>query len=118
MYEHRKQPLLSRAAFLSRVWRHALVAFAIAGGSLIVGILGYHGFEGLPWIDALLNSAMLLGGMGEVDPLHTLGGKMFASFYALYSGLIFLVSTGVLFAPIIHRFLHRFHLETQSNAES
>lgn len=77
----------------------------------MLGVLGYHYLEGMLWIDALVNASMLLGGMGPVDALHTVGGKLFASFYALYSGIIFLVVVGVIFAPLYHRFLHRFHLE-------
>jgi len=79
--------------------------------SLGIGVLGYHGFEGLSWLDALLNASMILGGMGPVDPVRSDGGKLFASCYALYSGLIVLVIAGVLGAPVIHRFLHHFHLE-------
>jgi hypothetical protein len=110
MYEHRRQPLLSRAAFLRRVARHAGIALGIVVGSLVLGILGYHILESLAWIDALVNAAMILGGMGPVNELHTDAGKLFAAFYALYSGVVFLVVAGVLFAPLIHRFLHRFHL--------
>jgi len=77
-----------------------------------MGILGYHFTENLSWIDSLVNASMLLGGMGPVDVLHTNAGKLFASFYALYSGIVFLVSVGVILAPLYHRFLHRFHLET------
>jgi hypothetical protein len=84
-------------------------------GSLLLGVLGYHYFEGLAWLDALLNASMLLGGMGPVDVLHTVAGKVFASFYALYSGIIFLVVVGVIFAPLYHRFLHRFHLEMEDS---
>jgi hypothetical protein len=116
MFEHHKQPLLPRAAFLRRTVRSATFAFGIVCGSLILGVLGYHGFEGLSWIDALVNAAMLLGGMGPVNELHTTAGKLFAAFYALYSGLVFLVVAGVLFAPLIHRFLHRFHLDSQADA--
>ncbi len=83
--------------------------------ALALGMVGYHSLEGLSWIDALVNSAMLLGGMGPVNPLHTDAGKLFASFYALYSGLIFLIVAGVLFVPIFHRFLHRFHLELEED---
>jgi hypothetical protein len=111
MFEHRRQPLLSRAAFLRRVARHAGIALGIVFGSLVLGIVGYHSLEGLSWIDALVNAAMLLGGMGPVNELHTDAGKLFAAFYALYSGVVFLVVVAVLFAPLIHRFLHRFHLE-------
>lgn len=110
MYEHRKAPLLSRAAFLRRLSRHASVALAIIAGSLAIGILGYHFLEGMDWIDALLNAAMILGGMGPVNELHTATGKVFAALYALYSGLIILVVAGVLFAPVFHRILHHFHL--------
>jgi hypothetical protein len=118
MYEHRRDRLLSRAAFLLRLSRHAAVAFALVAGSLAVGILGYHFLEGIEWIDALLNASMILGGMGPVAEIHTVAGKIFASIYALYSGLIVLVVAGVLFAPIFHRFLHRFHLELDDDASS
>jgi hypothetical protein len=111
LYEHRKQPLLSRAAFLGRLARHGGFALGIVAASLALGMVGYHSLEGLPWIDALLNSAMLLGGMGPVNELHTAAGKLFASFYALYSGLVFLVVAGVLLAPVFHRILHQFHVE-------
>jgi hypothetical protein len=115
MYEHRSEPLIAFEAFLVRLLRHAAVAFGLVLGSLAIGVLGYRFFEGLPWIDALVNASMLLGGMGPVNELHTVGGKLFASFYALYSGLIFLVIAAVLFAPVFHRVLHRFHLELDSD---
>jgi hypothetical protein len=111
MYEHQTERLLSRVAFLRRLSRHAAVAFALVAGSLSIGVLGYHFFEHLPWIDALLNASMILGGMGPVDPVKTTAGKLFASLYALYSGLVVLVTAGIVFAPIFHRFLHRFHLQ-------
>jgi hypothetical protein len=103
--------MLSREKFFLRLAYHALFAFGIILGSLVIGILGYHYLEGLSWIDSLLNSSMLLGGMGPVNPLNTFAGKLFASFYALFAGIVFLVVVGVLFAPIFHRFLHRFHLD-------
>jgi uncharacterized membrane protein len=89
---------------------HAGIALGIVFGALFIGVLGYHFLAQLSWIDALVNASMLLGGMGPVNELHTTGAKLFASFYALFSGILFLVSIGVLFAPIIHRFLHRFHI--------
>jgi hypothetical protein len=92
--------------------RYAIIAIGIDAGSLGLGVLGYRFLEGLSWIDALLNAAMILGGMGPVNELHSTAGKLFASFYALYSGVVFLVVAGVLFAPVVHRFLHYFHLET------
>ena len=111
MFEHRRQPLLSPREFLIRQLLYLLAAFGIIAGSLVLGMLGYHFFENLAWIDALVNASMILGGMGPVNELHTTAGKLFASFYALYSGIVFLVSVGVILAPLYHRFLHRFHLE-------
>lgn len=111
MYEHHSQPLLTLGLFIKRVILHSLAAFVIILGSLTAGSMGYHFLEGLPWIDALVNASMILGGMGPVNELHTNAGKLFASAYALYSGLVFLVIAGVIFVPVFHRFLHRFHLE-------
>lgn len=79
--------------------------------ALGIGIFGYHWFEGMPWIDATLNASMILGGMGPVSPLNTAGGKLFASAYALFSGVIFIGIMGLILAPFIHRVLHRFHIE-------
>jgi hypothetical protein len=110
MYEHHTAPLLTWPQFLRRLGRHSLAAAAIIVMSLGVGVLGYHGLEGLSWLDALLNASMILGGMGPVDVLHTESGKLFASFYALYSGVAFLVTAGVMVAPVAHRLLHRLHL--------
>jgi hypothetical protein len=115
MFEHRKQPLLSPREFIIRQLIYLLVAMLIVVLSLALGMLGYHLLENLSWIDSLVNAAMLLGGMGPVDTLHTYAGKLFASFYALYSGIIFLVVVGVIFAPLYHRFLHRFHLEMEDS---
>ena len=111
MYEHRHEALLTPGQFLRRLATHGGIALGLVAISLGIGMLGYHVFEGLSWLDALVNASMLLGGMGPVDPLHTVAGKLFASFYALYSGLIFLIIAGVMIVPIFHRFLHRFHLE-------
>jgi hypothetical protein len=115
MYEHRHQPLITRSAFFQRLASHTGIAFGIVIGSLGMGVLGYHFLEGLAWIDALVNAAMLLGGMGPVDTLHTNAGKLFASFYALYSGIIFLVAVGIIFAPVFHRILHHFHMEAEKD---
>jgi hypothetical protein len=114
MYEHRKQPLLSRAKFLRRVGRHGLVALGVLVFGLGIGILGYHWIAHLSWIDSLLNASMILGGMGPVgDPLPTEAAKIFASCYALFSGLAFVGIVSVLIAPFVHRLLHRFHAEEQ-----
>ena len=110
MYEHHKQPLASGAVFAQRLTRNATLTAAILLVSLTIGVLGYHFLGRLAWIDALLNASMILGGMGPVDPMQTSGGKLFASAYALYSGVVLLASVGVLAAPILHRFLHHFHL--------
>jgi hypothetical protein len=97
---------------MRRVARHFGFGMAVIAGSLAIGILGYRYFEGMEWIDAFLNAAMLLGGMGPVDPkLQTDAGKLFAGIYALYAGMVVLVVAGVLLAPVFHRFIHRFHLE-------
>ena len=114
MYERRSQPLLPKPAYLLRVTFHASVALGIVVCSLAIGIIGYHSLEGFSWIDSTLNAAMILGGMGPVNELHTTSGKLFASGYALFSGVVFLVVAGVLFAPVIHRLLHKFHLEVDS----
>ena len=113
MYEHRKQPLLSRVEFFKRVGRHGLVALGVLVFGIGSGILGYHFIAHLSWIDSLLNASMILGGMGPVDPLKTDSAKIFASFYALFSGLAFIGIVSVLLAPFVHRLLHRVHAEEQ-----
>jgi hypothetical protein len=110
-YEHRSQPLLPRPLFLLRILQHALLAFATIGLSLALGVFGYHFLAGLSWIDSLLNAAMILGGMGPVNEISSVAGKLFAAFYALYSGVAFLAVAAVLIAPFAHRLLHILHLE-------
>ena len=117
MYEHRSEALISHGAFLRRLANHGFVALGLVASSLGIGMLGYHLLEGLSWLDALVNASMLLGGMGPVDALHTPAGKLFASFYALYAGLVFLVVAGVLFVPVFHRILHRFHIDDADGDE-
>jgi hypothetical protein len=111
MYEQRTHPLLSRAKFARRVARHMLLALFLVGVALGIGVLGYHCLGGLNWIDALLNASMILGGMGPIDPLHSDAAKIFASCYALFSGLAFVGIAGLMIAPFAHRLLHRFHIE-------
>jgi hypothetical protein len=111
VFEHRAQPLLPRTEFLRRLARHGGIAALLLGGSLALGVLGYHVLEGFAWVDALLDAAMILGGMGPVHELHTVAGKLFASGYALFSGVVFLTTVAIVFAPVLHRALHRFHLE-------
>src|SRR5687767_8608192 len=110
MYEHHKQPLASTKTFARRVVINGLIAMLLLMFSLGIGMLGYHFLGKLSWIDSLLNSSMILGGMGPVDRIQTDAAKIFASIYALYSGVILLASVGVLATPIFHRFLHSFHL--------
>jgi hypothetical protein len=112
MYEHRSQPLLPRRQFLRRLLKHTAAAAAFLSVGLAVGVLGYHLFERLSWLDSLLNASMILGGMGPVSELHTRAGKLFASGYAIFSGIFFLVVAGIVIAPIFHRIMHRLHLDT------
>jgi len=115
MFEHHKEPVIPRAAFLVRLILHICFALGIVFVSLAIGIVGYHEFEGLSWVDATVNAAMILGGMGPVNELHSNAGKLFAAAYALFSGIVFLIAVAVIFAPVIHRFFHRFHLELDSD---
>ena len=113
MFEHHRAPLLPRPHFWRRLARSTALAAAIVFGSLAVGVAGYRIFLGLGWIDSLLNAAMILTDMGPVDRLEkaSAAGKVFAAAYALFSGVAFLTVVAVLLAPVVHRFLHRFHLE-------
>ena len=111
MFEQRKKPLLPRRAFYARVARSVALALAIVMVSLGIGMAGYRGFEGLSWLDAFLNAAMILSGMGPVTPMQTTGGKLFAGCYALFSGLALITTLAVIIAPLFHRFLHKFHME-------
>ena len=110
MYEHRGQPLIPRRSFVSRLTNHALIALALFLATLAIGMTGYHLFAGLPWVDAYLNAAMILGGMGPVAELQTTAAKVFAGTYALFAGTVFLAGVGVVLAPIIHRTMHHFHV--------
>jgi hypothetical protein len=111
MFEHRTAPLLPRVAYLARVARSAGMGVGLIAVTLGIGMLGYHTCEHLPWIDAFANAAMILSGMGPLGTLQTPAGKLFAGCYALFSGLGFIVIVGVVFAPVVHRLLHRFHGE-------
>jgi hypothetical protein len=115
MFEHKGEPLLPQWAFYARMARSGAAVAGIVVFSLLLGSAGYHYFGGLPWIDALLNASMILTGMGPVDPLKAASAKLFATFYALYSGIAFLTVMAVLMAPLLHRFLHTFHLEASTD---
>jgi hypothetical protein len=111
MFEHRTHPLLPRRAFLRRLALWALAALGLVAVSLALGALGYHGLENLGWLDATLNAAMILTGMGPIDVPRSQAGKVFAIVYALFSGVIFLTSVALILAPVGHRILHRFHMD-------
>ena len=115
MFEPKHQPLLPRRLFLRRFFRNFLVALGLIGVSLAGGMAGYEYFEGMSTVDAFVNAAMILSGMGPLAPLQTTGGKLFAGLYALYSGLILIVATGILLVPLLHRMLHQFHAESDEN---
>jgi hypothetical protein len=113
MYESQTEPPLPRTSFVRRLLLHLLAALALLLASLGVGMWGYGHFEKLPVLDAFLNSAMLLGGMGPVNVPVSPGGKVFAGLYALYAGLVFIVSAGLILIPVVHRILHLFHWSTR-----
>jgi len=109
-FEPRHHPLAPAPVFRRRVLSSVGLAGVVLGGSLAVGIAGYHWWGGLDWLDALVNASMILGGMGPVDPITRPAGKWFASAYALYSGVALLTSVGIIFTPGLHRLLHAFHI--------
>jgi hypothetical protein len=112
--EHRAQPVIPGLRFAVRLAHSGVIALVLIAVSLSIGMIGYHALEGLNWLDSFLNAAMLLGGMGPVNAPVTSGGKLFAGVYALYCGLAVLLVAGVLLAPVAHRILHRFHVESRS----
>jgi hypothetical protein len=116
MFEHRSAPLLPQREFLGRLGLAVLLAAALLLVSLGVGVVGYHVTDGLGWLDALLNASMILTGMGPVAEMRTTAAKLFASAYALFSGVVFLTAMALIFAPVFHRFLHKFHLGVEDGA--
>lgn len=110
MFENQSQPLMTRLQFVLRFLRSAAIGSAIIFGSLFLGMLGYRQFEGMNWTDAFLNASMLLSGMGPISAPATENGKLFAGMYALYSGFVVILASGIVFAPLVHRMLHRFHI--------
>jgi hypothetical protein len=109
--EHRSEPVASRGRFLWRLGANLVVAAALIAISLLAGMLGYRNFEGMSWLDAFANAAMILSGMGPLQQLVTSGGKLFAGFYAIYSGLFLVLIAGLVLAPVVHRILHRLNVE-------
>lgn len=111
MFEHHSEPLLPRRLFVFRIIGHAAMALAIILAALAVGMFGYRYLDSLGWLDSFLNAAMILGGMGPVNELHSSAAKLFAGIYALFSGIVFVGVTGIIIVPIAHRLLHTLHLD-------
>lgn len=116
-FERRKQPLASRTEFSTRLARNGLWSLAVIAVSLGIGMAGYMGFEHMSTVDAFVNAAMILSGMGPLTPLFTTGGKIFAALYAIVSGLLLFAVAGLILAPIYHRILHRFHVQDGNDPE-
>ena len=114
IYEKKHEPLLPRNKFFKRLARNFFVAIMIIIVSLFIGIVGYHSLNGLSWIDSLLNASMILAGMGPVDKMNGDAAKIFSSLYAIFSGVVFITTVAVILAPVVHRFLHKFHLKDEN----
>lgn len=110
-FEHRSQPVLPFDKFIKRTLRYTFFSMVLIGVSLGIGVAGYHYINKLPWLDALLNASMILTGMGPVDPMKNDAAKLFASFYSIFSGVVFLSTVAVFLSPIAHRFLHKMHVD-------
>jgi hypothetical protein len=111
MFEKRHEKLAPRSVFIKRLAASVAIAGVLILVALFLGVAGYHWIADLEWFDALLNASMILGGMGPVNPLPTNAAKVFASAYALFSGLIFIAVMGIVLSPIVHRMLHKFHID-------
>ena len=116
-FEQKHERLAPLSVFLRRWFRYMGFSAVLLAGALATGICGYHWIAGLGWVDSLLNASMLLGGMGPVSSLETRPAKLFASFYALFSGLVFVILMGIVLAPLAHRMLHKFHLAEEDLGE-
>jgi len=114
-FEHKSKPLLSRRKFIIRFLRYMLFSLMLIGVSLGIGVVGYHVTNDLGWLDSLLNASMILTGMGPVDPIKSDAGKWFASFYSIFSGVAFLSTVAVFLSPIVHRFMHKMHLDIKGD---
>ena len=115
MYEHRHQPLLSKSQFYLRILRAVTLTFGILLATILIGATGYHSFEHLSWVDAILNAVLVMTGLGLTVTLQTTAAKVFTSFYAILSAIVFFAGMVVLFSPLIHRALHHFHLDLEKN---
>lgn len=112
-FEHQSEPLLPFDKFIKRIVRYTFFSAVLLGTSLGIGILGYHYINDLAWIDALLNASMILTGMGPIDAMKNDAAKLFASFYSIFSGVVFLSTVAVFLSPIAHRFLHKLHVDEE-----
>jgi hypothetical protein len=113
IFERKHEELASVGVFVKRIFAALGIAFCLIGMALAIGIAGYHTLGKLGWVDSLLEASMILGGMGPVSTLSTDGVKIFASLYALFSGLVFVGVMGIVLAPVVHRFLHKFHVDEE-----
>lgn len=114
IYEHKGDKPLSSRAFMRRLMNHGLFITAVIGVSVVMGTLGYHNLGQQSWLDSFVNACMLLGGMGQVGDVQPTAGKVFSALFSLYSGLVFIVSLTTLFAPVMHRIIHKFHFDSSS----
>ena len=110
-FERKQEPLAPRRNFVLRLAASVAIGIAFISVSLFIGMAGYHFFEHMPWLDAFVNASMILSGMGPLASPQTEAGKLFAGLYALYSGFAVLIGAAIIFAPVLHRALHRFHIE-------
>ncbi len=110
-FEHQSEPVLPFDRFIRRILRYTFFSFLLLGFSLGIGVLGDHYINDLPWIDALLNASMILTGMGPIDAMKNDAAKVFASFYSIFSGVVFLSTVAVFLSPVVHRFLHKLHVD-------
>ena len=111
MFEQKNQKIVPVSVFIRRLAAYIGIAILVILTALFIGVAGYHWIAGLGWVDSLLNASMILGGMGPVNLLTNAAAKVFASFYALFSGLVFIAVMGIVFTPIVHRMLHKFHMD-------
>lgn len=118
LFENHKQPLVSRKVFVNRVVKCFWVAVLLLAGSIFLGAALYHCAEGLSWVESVLNAVMIMTGLGLVDTLHTTLAKVFTCFYAIFTAVVFYIVLAIIFAPLIHRFLHGFHLEIGREEEN
>ncbi len=112
-FEHRSEPVLPFGKFVKRIVRYAFFSFSLLGVSLGIGVAGYHYINDLPWIDALLNASMILTGMGPVDAMKNNAAKVFASVYSIFSGVVFLSTVAMFLSPVVHRLLHKLHVDEE-----